>query len=407
MAILLSAWSCQQESEEIPGPASSEEGKLPLSFELALPEDIICGTDILPMSRSTTDDTIKSNIDKKYKAIIIKQITENWYIDTILDPILTSDYPGKNEVPIDKNSTFLPLKVELRPGVYKIGIFLNPGNMVWDENLKPGTFVATDTDLKAGKNILPAYNIPIHEETRFIDGRLPASTLAIGREIFTGMKDFKVEKNPSMGNSSSSTPISVPLERRVARFRFLLKVPYPEQSYEFGHTQYTLAAHLNSQPDEYFCEGLDVLGRPYTGTRTSLVLYSSTSSGDDYYSEIDNSFYQMTVNIPEHFPNHRASGATFYFPFILVDKPMECTLKIDYILGQSDGGYNFYYEPGIPYTLEANTINGVALEHDSSKPWFEDGFNYGLYAKIIPEVDVSASFHPYYEWNAHSYDHTK
>lgn len=405
-SILASLWACQQETENLDAlEAVQADDKTTVLFQPALPADITQATDIVPMTRAT-DDTIRANLSNQYKAIFLKKIGNNWFVDTIVTGVpLSSVSPWKN-IPVRNNTRFDPIRVELRPGQYKMSLFFNPNNLAWNKLLKPGTFIATDEDLSAGKNLPAAATIYVAGENDYRPTPYLEGALMISMEIFSGSTDFTVGKNDHLETNNSSAYIMVQLYRRVARLRYLLKVNQPVTQPNFGDTQYWMTATLTPPEGKIFCDGLNVLGLPYYAEKQRKQLLIYLSSIDNFYSEKDGNIYQMPVNLPYGFVTPSPSGPTNFAPFILADEPMDCTLTIKSISGSS-GGYSFLFGTPLPFTLEANVVNGYAFEIDPDYISVDEGENQIGRTRLISGVDARQSFHLFYELNPVVYQSSK
>lgn len=397
-SILACLWACQQETENLDALETMQpDGKTTVLFQPLMPAEITYATDIVPMTRAT-DDTNRANLSNRYKAIFLKKIENNWFVDTVVTGTPLSSVSPWGYIPVRNNTRFDPIRVELRPGQYKMSLFLNPYNLAWNNSLKPGTFVATEEDLSAGKNLPAAATINVVGENNYRPTPSEEGALMISMEIFSGSTDFTVGKNDHLETNNTSSSLMVQMHRRVGRLRYLLKVNQPTTEPNFGNTQYWMTATLTAPEGKAFCDGLNVLGLPYYAEkqRTQLLLYHS--SVNTFYSEKDNTIYQMPVNLPDGFVTPTPSGPTNFAPFILADEPLDCTLTIKSFSGSS-GGYIFQYGTPLPFTLKPSGVDGYAFEIDPDYVPVEEGGNKVGRVKLIPHVDVRQSFHLFYELN--------
>lgn len=84
------------------------------------------------------------------------------------------------------------------------------------------------------------------------------------REVFIAVADFTVPKSGDL-HSAGMPAVTLRAERRVAKFRVLLKdKPSPVNAFTFETTAHTVQALFTSQTKP-FAEGIDALGNMYYG----------------------------------------------------------------------------------------------------------------------------------------------
>ena len=400
ISLIACAWACEQDQiDEMTSPENGREnGKARVVFQTELPAFTDYATNIVPMSRAGMD-TVKTVILNRYRAIFIKWTDQKWVIDTIV--LSRFDMSNWDPYIIRTNTTLPPISVELRPGKYKVGLFLNAdNNLTYINSLKTGQVVSTNETIGADEILLPAYKL-----TTYFD-----KSQMIRDEIFSGSTDFTVGKNDHLENTGQNLPTVVNVTRKVSRFRYLLKEHLPEDSIkkiDFYGTQYTLIANLEATPEAPFCDGLDILGRPrynIDSTYTHLIL-SSDDGANRFESEKDHRIYHMTFGT-----NPPAVGVTYptkTYPFILTDdtKPEGIPITLTSIqvvgqIGSLDPVYKLPDDFSKPFVLKPNSILQTIYEITGRDSIFitETG-GPGYYLRYVEDPDANELFHPYFELN--------
>lgn len=144
--ILLLACSEPDENDSLINRNIMGKDKVNVSLSLSLPEMQLEGnTDYRPMS-SRAAGNIRSIIANSYKCLVIKEIGDKWYVDTLTQRKLTTAGTYA-QVSITDDTRFNDLQLTLRPGHYRVLVVLNPRSTVWNPNLIPGAIVkgAADT----------------------------------------------------------------------------------------------------------------------------------------------------------------------------------------------------------------------------------------------------------------------
>lgn len=391
ISFIVAAWACQQDRiEEMTGIAPDGEGdKIRVNFMTQFPSDVQYGTDIIPM-KSSTLDTIKTII-RNYRAIFIKWTGEKWIVDTIVH--------GRYGQSIIRKGVQLPsLSVTLRPGEYKVGLFLNgEQTLIYMKQLKPGSFVSDSYEIQKGDILPPAYKLTKAE----------GLTHFVFHEIFAGSANFTVGKNDHLLPDGANSPIRIPVARKVSLFRYLLKEHLPKDSLgdkDFHDTQYTFTADLTTTAATPFCDGLDVLGRPRYGidsTYTTLNIYCS-EGGNRFLSKFDNRVYHLCCPAPTGlWPG--LSGPSKPFLYVLIDdtkpKGIPVELKNILITGQSGGGYPQYdLDSTIHLTLKPNATLQTIYEMKGLKD-FEDGDQPTYHLRYVVDEKADSLFPTFYELN--------
>ena len=144
-----------------------------------------------------------------------------------------------------------PFNLELRPGDYRIVAVINWGSADWNNDLVPGKVVSDETDGSLRTPPLLTYTISTHWMNN--------GYRQLSREVFVAVADFPVPKSGDL-HSAGVPPVTLRAERRVAKFRVLLKdKPSPVNGFSFDMTAHTVQMLLTSKT-EPFAEGIDALG---------------------------------------------------------------------------------------------------------------------------------------------------
>lgn len=391
ISIIAGLYSCEQNLTEeiIPQQVVSEsDEKIPVTFQMTFPELIDYGTDLVPMSRAATD-TVKSLITNEYKAIIIKKIENQWFVDTVIKK-QPFQVPGSiwASLNITENTTFSPLQIELRPGTYKMCLFLGVNDADFNPQLQKGFLVSSTPDMVPGRNLPVAVYAHITGKPGLNPNDPPEGTYVIGREIFAGMVSFTVGKDQELQAKGINTPLNVALQRKVSRYRFLLKKTAEPT---FDKTPHKLQFILRTtDANNPFCNGLDVLGGSYydlSKPLTEISLVESTT-GNFYLSTYDNVLYQMSETAG-------GGGSTNFGPFIIMDKPISFELTLPMLAGQS-GGPLYECKEKLSLTFQPNSLlTNVFIIKEPNDPNVKK-----LPVYYLDDPNANQLFDPYYEWNA-------
>lgn len=375
--LFLLFFSCREDFEGIQNPA--EEKTVPVTFALSL-NNIEQATEIHPMSRSDEPDPIvKVQINNPYKVIVIKKTDSGWMIDDIVEPKL------KNTA-IYQSGPFSDLTLQLRPGEYKIAVLLNSNEMRWNPAIKAGAFVSDRPDITETDDLPLAC-------TYFKETLKNGYTYeGLGQEVFTGNIQLTVEKNKDLSTPGYQAPVTIRLERKVARFRYLLQRNSEAGGPDLIATQYYLSGTYVPQNGQVLPDGLNILGGIYYDRQHPRKEHKT------YFSSITNNFYLSPLNGKSY--SISTSNSTNYFPFLLADpdiqEGLDCTLK-DIVIAAQSGKPKYIPQEDFNFTLKNNTIFGLVYETLKQRE-----------AMVIEvkqaEGNVSEIFDSYFEWNVNSYD---
>lgn len=137
----------------------------------------------------------------------------------------------------------------------------------------------------------------------------------LSREVFVAVADFPVPKSGDL-HSAGVPPVTLRAERRVAKFRVLLKdKPSPVNGFSFDMTAHTVQMLFTSKT-EPFAEGIDALGGMYYGDPALYELPCCMSTMGDFHSS-GTERYQMCQ-----------TNSTVFSPFVFADPASELPIGI-------------------------------------------------------------------------------
>lgn len=373
--------ACQQdpygESDEI---LSEGEENVRVSFTISLASGMKLDSEIVPMNSSQTgEDTVFTRISNEYKAIVVKKIDTRWIIDRIVSSNLGIG-SAWSEIQLKRGSVFKSLQLELRPGTYRLILFLNPDSGIWNEALKSGMVVENEEGTIAPPQVL---------KYRIGDSGYPNAGLRmLNRELFAGSADFVVKKNNQLNQDPYKNVHSIQASRKVACFRIVLK-ENPE-AHQFGPTEQRFTAIFTAADGKYFPDGLDIWGNAW---------YDKT-----------NPCRSMGVCMICRYPRGRTdylvsswTGVTVFSPYYIVEdrnEDLPYTISDIDIHGQSGEPYQIFKCPQ-GYTtsrvFKTSYIDGIVLR-PTTEIFKDETTNTGVYLEEVNE-DTGSLFGPFMEWN--------
>lgn len=322
-----------------------DEVKVSLSLS-SLPEMKIEGnTDYRPMGTRASGN-VRSKIYNRYKCLVLKEIGDKWYVDSLLERKLTNikESPHENRtLDVTDDFKFNDLHLSLRPGHYRILVVLNSGAVKWNQNLIPGAVVKGEAD-----TVAHAYTYAFQTS---IENYLNYNKIQLSREIFAGTADFKVEKTPDLHSIPISGDTRIPLKRKVTQLRFMLK-NYEINGIYFGDTQHTIHTFLvPTDPKKPLCDGLDCWGEPYYNHKTPTMSMELITDLHDKWRLADNGTQYKIASY----------NVTKFSPFIFSDdsKTIPYQLERIKVLGQAGAG-EFTYE--YPQTISELVLKDNSIQ---------------------------------------------
>lgn len=380
--------SCQREIEGIEENEVAEE-KVPVSFSLSMQPDVLEETEIIPMTRASSN-VYKTWLNNSCKILVLKKTGSKWIVERFIDGKINSAEYIYFDIKVKENGNVGNIALELRPGRYKMSVFFNLSlfKAEWNENLKPGYVVSEAEDILPEEDLLPAFTYFKNPDSAYMHD----NAIFLNREIFTGYTEFTVEKAGDL-QTPVANPGTIQLERKVGYFRFLLKKTEVDTLPPFNDTPHTLYGTFTLPEGKYFPVGLNILGDVYYN-RESACRTIRICCNDSYIfltSPLDGKEYR--------FP---ATNATVYAPYIILDKrqgELTATFKNGVITGQSGGGgFTYDYEGSFNIGMKANTMFGMVFGTLPEVTMRPDG---GFQAKvtILEDLDANALFDVYTVWN--------
>ena len=367
-------------SEERPGacPAAAEDRPVAVGFRM----EAAIGTDtsVEPMTRATA---YVNWLWSDCRALILKKTDSRWIVDGMQTIKLDADTPESHEMKLSGGLPPCSFSFEMRPGDYRIVAVINFISCEWNTALTPGTVVADENDPSLRTPPLMTYSISTH----------PANTgyRMLMREIFVAVTDFTVPKSGDL-HGSGMKAVTLKAERRVGKFRFLLKdKPSPKYGLTFTQTAYTFRGIFTSERP--FAEGIDALGGMYYSEPGLYELpWCLTTTGDFHPTNGTNYLLSQT-------------NSTVFSPFVFADPAQEeQTFGISeiHVAGYS-GGPVYRTDRVFSRTLAASRITGIVFQTndqvDDSSWQLVIGLDEATDETGEPE-NAAQLFDPFYEWNA-------
>lgn len=357
---------------------------VPVTFNLGTELGIDQNIEVRPVTRAV--QTV-AKLDNAYRVLILKKIDSRWILHRIEDGLLDTSKDQGKELKVSEGFVPDPYRTELTPGRYRIVTIINPDGAKWNEVLHSGAVVADENDPQ--KTTPPALTYRIETADRYVN----FGERYLGGEIFVGTADFTVSKSGTIGQSPDRQ-ITVTCQRRVARFRILLKNKVVNDINNAINTENYVRTLFTAKENKVFCDGIDAMGSPYynKATPTYAMKVNVTCNGNLYESPVNGENYMM-INWHSNVPS--------YFWFTDPDVEVPFDLKLELITEQSPGPIRFCNEQ-YPLTLKNNAVTGIVYEADGT--FYEQNgiWHFGLRQSCDdtgqPE-DPALLFDPFYEWN--------
>lgn len=260
------------------------------------------------------------------------------------------------------------------------------GSADWNNDLVPGKVVSDETDGSLRTPPLLTYTISTHWMNN--------GYRQLSREVFVAVADFPVPKSGDL-HSAGVPPVTLRAERRVAKFRVLLKdKPSPVNGFSFDMTAHTVQMLLTSKT-EPFAEGIDALGGMYYGDPALYELPCCMSTMGDFHSS-GTERYQMCQ-----------TNSTVFSPFVFADPASELPIGIlDIDISGASGGYTYKTDQTFARTLAASKISGIVFETTDT---YDDSSSQ-IRIDVVEATDdagnpenAAALFDSFFEWNASPY----
>lgn len=354
--------------------------ELPVAVHFRMEAAIDTYTSVEPMTRVTAYVCCLWN---QCKALILKRNDGRWIVDGTQTILLDAGFGQWDEMQITGNMLPCSFGFEMRPGDYRIVAVINPMAAQWNGTLTPGTVVADEKEPSLRTPPLLTYTVSTHWAN--------AGYRMLTREIFVAVADFTVPKSGDLHGSGMGT-VALRAERRVGKFRFLLKdKPSPQYKFTFERTAHTFRGNFTAERP--FAEGIDALGGMYYSEEGLRQLPWCMSTLGDYH-HANNADYQLCQ-----------INSTVFSPFLFVDpsqeeQPFEIS---DISISGASGGFVYRTDRVFSRTLAASKITGIVFQTNDqvieTSPQLTVGIDEATDEKGEPE-NAARIFDPFFEWNA-------
>lgn len=349
-----------------------------LGTELGIDQTI----EVRPVTRAV--QTV-AKLDNAYRVLILKKIDSRWILHRIETGLLDTSKDQGKELKVSEGFVPDPYRTELTPGRYRIVTIINPDGAKWNEALHLGSIVADENDPQQSAPAALTYKF---ESNSFY---VNYGERYLGGEIFVGTADFTVSKSETIGQSPDRQ-VSVTCQRRVARFRILLKDKEIDGINNAINTENYVRSLFTAKENKVFCDGIDALGNPYynKANPTYAMKVNVTCNGNLYVSPVNGENYMM-INWHSNVPSY------FWFTDPNVEVPFD--LKLESISERS--GYPIRVcDKQYPLNLKNNAVTGIVYEADGTFQEQNGDWYFGLKQSLgsdgQPE-DPALLFDPFYE----------
>lgn len=386
LGVLLAA--CEQEEiGNYPPSADTYRVSIPLSVASGLSLEQY--SDYVPMS-TKAGDQIEAKIDTVCRCLVLKEIDSKWYVDTVLlQNKLNKNLSLSAEYTINTSGEIGTVDLILSPGHYRILVAVNTPKSAWNPALVPGYMVKEE----GNPNIPVPYAFTYTTDT---DPNRPNYGLrSIYEEIFAGTYEFTVSKTGDLHSDPSNGNQSMSLNRKVSRFRILLKnTVSPKEGFPFLETDHFARLTFETTGDTPFCSGIDCWGDAYYDQANPLKtfeMYISTSS--KWRVATNGSEYQMVIPV----------NSTYRAAFLYTDEKKTEGVPFRIlpfrITGQT-GSFTYYYDKIIEgHILYPNSIDGIVLQTTDEYQMKPNASLPEVRVEVISEENASTLFDCFYELN--------
>lgn len=361
-------------------PSAGEEPCVEVGFRL---EAVDTDTSLEPMTRVTS---YKEWFNNACRLLILKKAGTRWIVDATQTVLLDTDAGPWTELKLAEALPPCSFSCELRPGDYRIVAAINWQAGDWNTELVPGKVVADDADATLPAPPLITYSISTHW--------MNSGYRQLNREVFVAAADFTVPKSGDL-HSAGMPAVTLRAERRVAKFRVLLKDKRsPVNEFSFEKTAHTVRLRFTSKTKP-FAEGIDALGGMYYGPSGLYELPWCMSTMGEFHASRTGMYLMCQSN------------STVFSPFLFAGPEAgEVPLEIaDIRISGASGGFTYKTDEVFTRTLSCSTITGIVFETTDIYDYSQQ-----ILVDIVEAVDdagipenAAALFDPFYEWNAMSY----
>lgn len=370
---LLLAGACSKEDCALrPAPDAEPAVGVRFGLELAVETD----TSLVPMTRAASYTNWIAN---DCRLLILKKIDTRWIVDTV-KTVKIDPQSKETELKFTGDLPACPFALEMRPGDYRVVAVLNWSRTNWNEKLIHGVVVADENNAALPVPPLVTYTISTH----FMNN----GYRQLSREIFVAVADFTVPKSSDL-HGTGMPQITLQAQRRVGKFRILLKDKDAPNGLNYESTQHTFRGIFTSLGAP-FPEGIDALGGMYRSEAGLFELpWCLCTNGYFHYSGTE--AYQT----PQ-------TNATIFSPFVFVGPEEEIPFEISNIgISGMSSGLSYKTDEVFTRTLAASRITGIVFETTSTIDLNT------LVVDLAESTDSSGKpedavglFDQFFEWNA-------
>lgn len=386
LAAALLICGCSRVETPYPDEDPQEEA-VAVEFALGALPDLETDCGVYPMPAATS---YRTWISPKYRYVVIKKVGTRWIMEREGSVVLDSTIPSSEKIKLTQGMPPNSFSLELRPGHYRIVAVVNSSG-VWKAPAL-GTVVDDESDETFLTPPLLTYLISKHSSN--------FGYHAIYGEVFVATQDFDVPKTGDL-HSAGVPPVALNAQRRVGKFRLLLKETDPStKNYPFNTTDHTAHFVFVSQ-GKPFPNGIDAMGNAYYDPQDSLQELPWCMSTTSTFFTSDTSDALGYLISETH--------STVFTPFLFMDpdaSDLSFTVQDTYITGASEG-YSYKCDGVFLRTLGVNKTTGIVFRAtDKSVP---DGSQ--TCVDIVEATDEKGApenaaklFGEFFEWNVPSYN---
>jgi len=264
-------------------PENDDKDKIPVKLSLSLGTLLENATEYVTMrsTAATTANDVKAYIPTDCYVLIAKKFGNDWIVDDLFYHQLISGY-GYADV---KDDT--PLKdidLLLRPGDYRMTVITASQFAVkWNPDVKIGTRIE-ESNLPWFCTYITGSGGGYPE----IEGKK-----YLGCEIFSGKKDFEIQKTTELDGTALPQDFVMTLNRAVSQFRILLKDTTIAGNTWIPAAHQVVRAVLRAPSGNAFCSGLNVWGEGCYNEEIREMTYAAWSK-TDLETGVDGSQYYVS-----------------------------------------------------------------------------------------------------------------
>ena len=383
--------SCQQDEHDIAFNIDGVDDNVPVTFSFSMNTAIENGTEYVPMSAKTRDGAtpVKLEVSNTYNYIIIQKIDTRLIVETVGKGLIDPNVHAGNRATIHDGGVYESLSVELRPGDYEILLFTGNRSVNWNDDIKRGD-VLSDKDKP---------DLPVPYACRYKISTFWANNGRefIDEEIFFGRQPFTVQKTEDLHSSPNTHAVTVPLKRRVTKFRVLFKDVPSDGGLMFADgipIFIRVAIDVRKTDNTDFASGLDVWGNLWYDPEKplkNLQYIVCTASVPKVAS--DGVKYYITRN-----------NTTLYAPYFFCDPDTEIPITTSYVDGTvRDTAPRYIYEEEHEFVLKWNSIDGLIFKPTDMTKDINDRYPAFVMETVLDGngelADVVELFDSNYEYN--------